>query len=147
MADGAKETPAAVRGRTWHRGDSDWEWEALANQGSTTRDCCSGGGGSGRRGSGEAGLEDRCGSGSGLLWRVAANAGHGRGLSVLGRLRRRCERNGMKMRRGGGGGGGGGTFYKSVWQLKGPQGSRRAMEDKFLYYCEIYACTSFHPAK
>ena len=42
MADGAKETPAAVRVRTWHRGRSDWEREAHANQGSTTRDCGSG---------------------------------------------------------------------------------------------------------
>ena len=43
------------------------------------------------------------GIGSGLLRRTAAavqgrNAWHGRGLSALGQLRRRCERNGMKMR-------------------------------------------------
>ena len=42
MADGAKETPAAVRGRTWHRGGSAWEREARANQGSTAWDCGSG---------------------------------------------------------------------------------------------------------
>ena len=50
MADGAKETLTAVRGRTWHRGGSEWEREARANQGSTVRDCGSSGGGSGRRG-------------------------------------------------------------------------------------------------
>ena len=34
MAEGAKETPAVVRGKTWHRGGSDWEREARAKQGS-----------------------------------------------------------------------------------------------------------------
>ena len=55
------------------------------------------------------------GIGSGLLRRAAAvqgrNAGHGRGISALGWLRRRCGRNGMKMRGGGGGGGGGGGRF------------------------------------
>ena len=101
MANGANETPTAVRRRTWHRGGSDWEREVRANQGLTTRDCGSGGGGgSSRRGSGEAGLGDRCGLGSGLLRRATVvqgrNARHWRGLSTLGQLRRRCERNGMK---------------------------------------------------
>ena len=50
MADGAKETPATVRGRTWHRGGSDWERETCMNQGSTARDWGSGSGGFGRRG-------------------------------------------------------------------------------------------------
>ena len=53
----------------------------------------------------------------------ARNLGHWRG-SRQGRLRGRNEGNGMKMRKGGGGGGvgggGGGSFYKIVWQLKGP---------------------------
>ena len=51
------------------------------------------------------------------------SGGIGSGLSALGRLRRRFERNGMKIRGGGGGGGGWGVvgpFYKFVWQLKGP---------------------------
>ena len=52
MADGTKETPAAVRGRTWHRGGSDWEQEARGNQGLTARDYGSGGGGPGRFDSG-----------------------------------------------------------------------------------------------
>ena len=38
----------------------------------------------------------------------AGMQGTGGGLSALGRLRRRCERNEMKMR-------GGGAFYKYVW--------------------------------
>ena len=47
----------------------------------------------------------------------------------------------MKMRGGGGGGGGveGGPFYKSVWQLKGLPEAQEPQEDKFRYYCEIYA--------
>ena len=48
-----------------------------------------------------------------MRWRAAekqGSGGIGSGLSALGQLRRRCERNGMKIRggRGGGGGGGGG---------------------------------------
>ena len=50
MAERAKETPAAVRGRTWHRGGFDWEREARVNQGSTSRDYGLGGGGSRKRG-------------------------------------------------------------------------------------------------
>ena len=60
MADGAKETPAAVRGRTWHRGGSEWEREARANQDSTARDC----------GSGAAAPKGEGSSGSGLLQQV-----------------------------------------------------------------------------
>ena len=46
----------------------------------------------------------------------------------------------MKMRGGGGGGGGGGEpFYNSVWQLKGLPEAQKPQEDKFRYYCEIYA--------
>ena len=33
MANRAKETPATVRGKTWHRGGSDWGREASAKQG------------------------------------------------------------------------------------------------------------------
>ena len=66
------------------------------------------------------------------------NAGHWRGLTT-GAAQRKCERCGMKMS-------GGAPFYKTVWQLKGFQ-KPKSRRNKFRNYCEIYACTNFHPAE
>ena len=73
------------------------------------------------------------------------NAGHWKGLTA-GAAERKCERCGMQMRGGGGGGGGVVPFYKTVWQLKGFQ-KLKSRKNKFRYYCEIHACTNFHPVE
>ena len=115
MADGAKETPAVVRGKTWHRGGSDWEREARANQGSaagTTQAVAA----PAKLGSSRLGVRQQRSRATGApkVGYSSARRRHraaAQGTGALRRLRRWCAMNGMKMRGGGGGGGGGGALF------------------------------------
>ena len=125
MADGAKETSAVVRGKTWHRGGSDWEPKARAKQGSAAGSD-NGGIGSGRLRQSWAQRRYGCGSDVRWEWEVRGG-GAGQAQGTEGALGR------------GGGGGEGKPFYKSVWVTERSSGSPRAAGGQIsLWHSEIY---------